>query len=326
MKKFLIAFAVFLIWSFFGLWLYTWVYSTESTTAELNTNKISIIDTKNNPILDTVSATSEVEQKIKAAETDSGEDINTFSNLWIRDSKNHILFAYPEPLYATENTSVITIPETVSDFKEDIKKHLQQHPGEELQIISKYSPNEIITTPNIGIQRGEKMREVLKNHGISEKKIAVKSVLSSMERTEEGLYKNSVEFVFKPLDLSRIENLKTTPSLPEKTVIYPTYATTGIVLNEDLNKAITQLKEVLKNNPDLQIEVVGHTDNVGNATDNYKAGLTAANQVRWLLIKKTGIFPSKIKALSKGEAVPLVDNTSKNNRNINRRIELVYSK
>ena len=51
-------------------------------------------------------------------------------------------------------------------------------------------------------------------------------------------------------------------------------------------------------NPNLIIEVIGHTDNIGNANDNYLLGLNYAKQVRWYFINKGGIDKNKVVASS----------------------------
>ena len=80
----------------------------------------------------------------------------------------------------------------------------------------------------------------------------------------------------------------------------------------------------MKANPDVRIELIGHTDNIGNGQDNYTMGLNYSKQVEWYLVAKGGIANSKIKASSKGEEEPIDTNNSREGRIVNRRVEVVF--
>jgi OOP family OmpA-OmpF porin len=81
-----------------------------------------------------------------------------------------------------------------------------------------------------------------------------------------------------------------------------------------------EVKEILIENPDILIEIVGHTD----YEDNYRAGLGYARQVRWYLITKGGVDRNNIIATSKGESAPIDTNKSDRGRIANRRIEVIF--
>ena len=85
------------------------------------------------------------------------------------------------------------------------------------------------------------------------------------------------------------------------------------------------VKDVLSKNPNTKIEIIGHTDNVGNGIDNYRLGLEYARQVRWYLVSKGKIDAKQIKASSKGEEEPIDTNASERGRVTNRRIEVLFT-
>ncbi|MCW8850193.1 MAG: OmpA family protein, partial [Melioribacteraceae bacterium] len=81
------------------------------------------------------------------------------------------------------------------------------------------------------------------------------------------------------------------------------------------------LQELL-DNPNLKIELRGYTDNVGSIISNKKLSQARADAVRIWLVKK-GIDALRIKAVGYGSENPIADNSTKEGRNKNRRIELI---
>ena len=107
---------------------------------------------------------------------------------------------------------------------------------------------------------------------------------------------------------------------------------TTLRLNFDFNKAavkkiyypeLKKIAEILKNNPNLKIEVAGHTDSIGSDEYNLKLSQKRAEAVKNVLIDKFGINSNRIVAKGYGEKYPLVPNTTATNRALNRRVEIV---
>ncbi|GHC51732.1 hypothetical protein GCM10008083_14280 [Ulvibacter litoralis] len=233
-----------------------------------------------------------------------------------------IIFMYSENVSILENSSEIFIPAAIIEFKYKTKKYLQEHPDTEVHINSLYSASENFESPNLGIKRGEKIKEVLLSVGIPNENIVVKPIIKALEFNEEGFFDNSISILFKPLDQNRVEELKT--RLPDTKTVYPTFSNSGILINDNLKELLAEVKQVVQDNPDVRIELIGHTDNIGNEIDNYKMGLDYAKQVEWYLIAKGGIRNSKIKSSSKGESEPIEANNTEAGRTMNRRVVVVY--
>ena len=106
-------------------------------------------------------------------------------------------------------------------------------------------------------------------------------------------------------------------------LFYPKYANTDLILDKELVVYATQLKKILKENPDKKVTIIGHTDNVGNAEDNFRIGLKKSRQIKWYLTVRRGIKRSKITAISRGESSPIEDNASAWGRKKNNRIEII---
>ncbi len=84
----------------------------------------------------------------------------------------------------------------------------------------------------------------------------------------------------------------------------------------ELNKLLSFMRE----NPDVRIEVSGHTDNTGSPDYNLKLSLNRAKVVADYLIKN-GMDPSRIIARGYGEKQPVAGNDTEEGRALNRRTE-----
>jgi len=88
-------------------------------------------------------------------------------------------------------------------------------------------------------------------------------------------------------------------------------------------KSKTELQEIVKflnNNPSLKVEIGGHTDNVGSVDYNQQLSEKRAKSVYDYLMK-AGIAKSRLLSKGYGSKQPIVENTSEENRQMNRRIE-----
>jgi outer membrane protein OmpA-like peptidoglycan-associated protein len=87
--------------------------------------------------------------------------------------------------------------------------------------------------------------------------------------------------------------------------------------------SLTELRRVgrlMSLNPEMKIEVSGHTDDVGRDQDNLLLSQKRANAVRDHLVKQ-GIPSARILPKGYGESKPLNDNSDDAKRQLNRRIE-----
>ncbi|RPI72883.1 MAG: OmpA family protein [Ignavibacteriales bacterium] len=78
--------------------------------------------------------------------------------------------------------------------------------------------------------------------------------------------------------------------------------------------------QFLNNNPEVRVEIQGHTDNIGTESYNQKLSEGRAASVRDYLVSK-GIDPSRMTVKGYGESVPLMNNSTAEDRAFNRRIE-----
>ena len=74
-------------------------------------------------------------------------------------------------------------------------------------------------------------------------------------------------------------------------------------------------------NPDVNAEIIGHTDCDGDASRNKRLSKERAEAVK-KYITDTGVDPSRIKATGKGEKEPVTENATAEGRAMNRRVEV----
>jgi len=76
----------------------------------------------------------------------------------------------------------------------------------------------------------------------------------------------------------------------------------------------------MKENPSYNLEINGHTDNVGNAQKNMELSNKRAIAVQNYMISK-GVEASRMKAQGFGDTMPVADNKTALGKSKNRRVE-----
>ena len=94
----------------------------------------------------------------------------------------------------------------------------------------------------------------------------------------------------------------------------------GTPAQQNLNKLVN----VLKQYPDTNIEIIGHTDDKGSDTYNQELSERRATSVASYL-RSSGIASNRLITKGMGESDPKVANDSDNNRAENRRVEFVIT-
>jgi outer membrane protein OmpA-like peptidoglycan-associated protein len=92
-------------------------------------------------------------------------------------------------------------------------------------------------------------------------------------------------------------------------------------LNPSSYKSLDELAAFMKRKTDMEIEIAGHTDNVGNESNNLVLSQKRSESVRNYLISK-GISPTRLVAKGYGQSEPVADNDSDGGRRQNRRTEV----
>lgn len=93
------------------------------------------------------------------------------------------------------------------------------------------------------------------------------------------------------------------------------------VIKPGYQKDINGLSEVMKDYPDLNVVIEGHTDSVGSDAYNKKLSQERANAVKKYMVEENGIAATRIKTVGYGEEKPITSNTTAEGRAKNRRVE-----
>ena len=132
---------------------------------------------------------------------------------------------------------------------------------------------------------------------------------------------------FKENDLTvKVKNGKVYVSLAEDLL----FKSGSIDIDAKGAGALQQLAKALKDQRDIQVMIEGHTDNVPISKkstyleDNWDLSVLRATSISKILIG-AGMLPKQITAAGKGEFAPLAANDNAQNKQKNRRTEIIVT-
>jgi OmpA-OmpF porin, OOP family len=132
----------------------------------------------------------------------------------------------------------------------------------------------------------------------------------------------------KPMDTDMVKvtaNILKTNILKEgHMAVYGIYFDTGkSVIKPESDETIKEIATLLKENPSIQVYIVGHTDNVGKLKDNMELSQKRAEAVVNELITKHKIPSTNLEAGGVGPLAPVATNDTEEGKEMNRRVEIV---
>jgi outer membrane protein OmpA-like peptidoglycan-associated protein len=123
-----------------------------------------------------------------------------------------------------------------------------------------------------------------------------------------------MNFKLQPIEIGTVVNLKN--------ILF--YMGTTSLLEESYPE-LNVIVDFLKNNPKVEIELDGHTDNRGDAKKNLVLSQQRVERIKSYLVSK-GISSRRIKGKGFGGTKPIATNDSEEARKLNRRVEFVILK
>ena len=99
------------------------------------------------------------------------------------------------------------------------------------------------------------------------------------------------------------------------------FSTGSATIKPELRAVLDPFAESLKNDPNVRLSIVGHTDNTGSDAINNPLSLERAHSVRDYLSTR-GVAANRIETAGHGEREPVADNSTEAGRAKNRRVEL----
>jgi len=123
-----------------------------------------------------------------------------------------------------------------------------------------------------------------------------------------------------------MKNGKVYVSLEEKLL----FASGKWDVSKDGVTALKDIAKVLEKNPDINVLIEGHTDNVplnsqNQVADNWDLSVMRATSIVKILLANGKINPTRLVASGRGEFLPVEPNTSAANKAKNRRTEIILS-
>ncbi len=140
--------------------------------------------------------------------------------------------------------------------------------------------------------------------GVMEKLDLRKQVLDNLE----------MSFQLRPVAVGTTVNLKS--------VLFQ--QSTAILLKESYDE-LNMVADLMKQNPKVEIELAGHTDNRGYHQLNMKLSRERVEEVKKYLVSK-GIDSKRISGRGYGGTKPIADNDAEETRALNRRVEFTIVK
>lgn len=181
------------------------------------------------------------------------------------------------------------------------------------------------------LEKTRKLNDSLST-GLAEREKKVKeleTILSNKDKAVQDL-KNKIAnslLDFKASDLTvNVKNGKVYVSLAEQLL----FGSGSIDVDKKGVTALQQLAKAIKDQKDLQIMVEGHTDNVPISRkspymqDNWDLSVMRATSITKILTA-AGVSPNQVTASGKGEYYPLAVNDSPQNKQKNRRTEIIIT-
>jgi outer membrane protein OmpA-like peptidoglycan-associated protein len=130
-----------------------------------------------------------------------------------------------------------------------------------------------------------------------------------------------------------LSNIKVSTGVPDtrhKLIEEGKFSTTGIlfdfqsaVIRPESYGVIKEIGGVLKENPTVKVNIIGHTSNDGDAKANLELSKQRAAAVKGVLIKEYGIEEGRLQTDGKGGTQPVADNKTPEGKSQNRRVEFI---
>jgi OmpA-OmpF porin, OOP family len=154
---------------------------------------------------------------------------------------------------------------------------------------------------------------------------------------EEGIKLNSIIFhtggFHDESDRYFIGNIRLAVGAPDtrnKLITMGKFVTSGILFDVNSDKIkgesygmIKEIANVLNENADVRVKIIGHTDSDGDDAANMELSKKRAAAIKNALTKDFGISASRMETDGKGESQPAVKNDTPENKAQNRRVEFV---
>lgn len=102
------------------------------------------------------------------------------------------------------------------------------------------------------------------------------------------------------------------------------FATNSTSVSGSAQSDLRTLANSMNQYPNTTVNVIGHTDNVGDAAFNFDLSQRRAQAVTSVLLN-AGVSPSRVRSIGRGEDAPVATNLTGEGRQQNRRVEIIIT-
>lgn len=226
--------------------------------------------------------------------------------------------------FKTSNFSILEpISTGVTSEVSKLKDYLLANPLKDIDITGYYRSDETNNSayPNLGLARANAVKNYLISQGVSSRQIDTHGQLN------DDINPDDASTLFGPLKFGIVtfeegatdESLEAACEAIRKNplVLYFKTGEAQINLTAEQRQKIADMSRCV-DKLGVKVQVVGHTDNTGDAENNVILGQQRADFAKSYLIRN-GILFDNIEATSKGQAEPLADNATDEGKAKNRR-------
>jgi OOP family OmpA-OmpF porin len=227
------------------------------------------------------------------------------------ETQEAIQSIYPIQFYKNSDSYLL------GDFDQYADSLIGISKSNNIDLVGYYTPEEVNSSSfeNLGIARAHIFKELLINRGLDSNRVQIFGLLKNV-RFQDTMA------VMHTTDVSTIIDMTSSDvqlvSHHGITEIYFPSNSTNEIKSEALNNYLSSL---VSGSKDSKIDLIGHTDNVGDEDANKSLSLLRVNTVKDQLIK-FGMPATNIACEGRGSSSPKVNNSTEENRALNRRVEV----
>ncbi len=222
----------------------------------------------------------------------------------------------------SSSSIIMPLAQTVTDCIDGLKTFLADNAGKVINITGYYTSDEENDSayPNLGLARANAVKNHLVDNGIPSTHINTFGKLMDEMVPQGNMFLGPVTYGLTGESADAADELK---ALYEKIkadplVLYFDTAEASINLSAEQRQKIADISRYLDKVEGAKANIVGHTDNTGNAAGNMKLGQDRADFAKNYLMGN-GIAEAKINATSKGQTQPIESNATEEGKAKNRR-------
>ena len=244
------------------------------------------------------------------------KDANSDFNIKMNDNFN----------FKTSNFSILDpVSQDVDKGVLKLKDYLLANPSKDIEITGFYKSDEVNNSayPNLGLARANSVKNYLVLHDIPSKQIDTYGKLNNdINPDVNNTLFGPLEFGILTTDASDASYMEALEKACDAVranplVLHFKTGQAAINLSSEQRQKIADISHCV-DKLGVKIQVVGHTDNTGDAANNVVLGLKRADFAKGYLTRN-GILEGNIETSSKGQTEPIADNATDEGKAENRR-------